>query len=91
MMEFTAALEFRISSQHRLPTYEEWHVLSGWKPYRIFVMLEPIHEYFTEFILSFECLTPMWSEIQSGYPQQHHWQSFGLQHQSGSLPASFPV
>ena len=59
MMEFTAALEFRISSQHRLPTYEEWHVLSVWKPYRIFVMLEPIQEYFTEFILSFECLTPM--------------------------------
>ena len=60
-MEFTAALEFRISSQHRLPTYEEWHVLSVWKPYRIFVMLEPIQEYFTEFILSFECLTPMLS------------------------------
>ena len=65
-MEFTAALEFRISSQHRLPTYEEWHVLSVWKPYRIFVMLEPIQEYFTEFILSFECLTPLWSLSAKG-------------------------
>ena len=41
-------------------------MLSVWKPYRIFVMLEPIHEYFTEFILSFECLTPLWSLSAKG-------------------------